>query len=509
MCDVPTTPLKEAVAVFLGIVLGMVACSASGFGKAGSEKASRFSDLKIAFSDFDPCAGLVDDTGGVPQYGNPAALPPQAVPSKTSPIYSPGTDAAKYVPGSTAQPFGQFDSFSLGKILLRPSARIAYFYESNLMNLPGDSAASNRSFQLEPSIEAFIPITGNGIRLEYVAAYRRYSDYDLSRNVSHFFNADSQFDFTPLLSLAIREHFALSSLDSQEYVPGREIIFSDSPFWRNDVGAQLNWTISDNDTLGVNGDWNRVAFDEVKPGISADGNGGYEPTPFYDYDEFKYGGFYRRSVSQRTGLIVNGAYLRNLTKDPRNLADSRGFEVLGGIETAVTPLITGQFSIGFRDESFPAAPEQRFRGIVYRGQLQKEFTETTRIGLAVSRNTNPSYFQDNAYYATTGIGLTYTQELGPKLMLSISPGYQKNSYPAPLAGGANLYSPAGAENRVDRLLDVSVDARYRFTDWIALEFLYDLIHRDSVLAEYRFTSYTIGGGLVFGLRGTGRGKAPY
>jgi hypothetical protein len=260
----------------------------------------------------------------------------------------------------------------------------------------------------------------------------------------------------------------------------------------------------------LDGDWNKISFDEVKPGSSLNGDGGYAQAPFYNYDQYKYGGFYRRNLSRRTSLMANGAYIRDLTKDPRNIANSKGFEALAGIETALTPLISGQFSVGFRGESFPGAPAQRFRGTVYRGQLQKEITEAIRVGLAVSRNTNPSNFQNNAYYTTTGVGVTYTQEVGPRLFLSVNSGYQRNSYPIALRSGGGVPSSlVGVENRSDQLLQMSADARYRFTDWVAVEFLYDLIHRDSVLSDYRFTSYSIGGGLLIGLPGANRGRTPY
>ncbi|HYK91719.1 MAG TPA: outer membrane beta-barrel protein [Acidobacteriota bacterium] len=509
-------PLLSNCSAILLLALGLVAQPVSGSESARNERSARAGAPEVSFWNFDPCQGLIASPAQRTRVVRASAAVPQ-LPAvndqpKLNPIYAPGTDPAKYVPGSTAQPFGQFDSFSLGKILFRPSARILYQYDSNLLNVPGVSTTANHSFQFEPSIEAFIPVTGNGIRVEYVAAYRKYSSFDLSRSLTHVINADSQINITPLLSLGVREHFALSSLDTREFVPGREIIFSDAPFRRNDVGAQLSWTITDRNTVGLDGDLNKISFDGGQlsaPAGTTFGNPA-DSIPFYDYDQYKYGGFYRRSVSQRTGLIFNGAYFRNLTKDPRDIANSRGFEALVGIETDLTPLTSGQFSVGFRGESFPGAPGQDFRGTVFRGVLQKEFTESIRIELSASRSTNPSYFQGNAYYVSTGVGLTYTQEVGPKLFLSVAPGYLSNSYPTPLTNGADVPSTlVGAENRADRLFELSVDARYRFTDWVALEFFCDLIHRDSALFAYRFTNYSAGGGILIGLHGANRGRFPY
>lgn len=80
--------------------------------------------------------------GGQEQCGYYATMAvPQRLennnPSKSSAVHSPGTDATVYVPGSTAQPFSQLDAFKLGRLMLRPSARLTYGYNSNYLNLSG------------------------------------------------------------------------------------------------------------------------------------------------------------------------------------------------------------------------------------------------------------------------------------------------------------------------------------------------------------------------------------
>jgi hypothetical protein len=508
--------MSRQVAAMIALVLGIMTSGATATEIKRFELRAKAASPGISLWDFDPCAGLVNPPARTAAVDRATATVPQAPAApnepKTSPVYSPGTDTADYVPGSTVESFGGWDTFNLGKILIRPSARVSYLYESNLLNVPNSTASADHSFHLEPSIEAFLPVTRNGIRLGYTAAYRNYRNFELSRPLSHVVDADSRFDLTTLVSLSFREHFASSSLDSREYVPGREIVFSDAPFKRNDVAAQLDWTISSSDSLGLNGNWNKVSFDEIAPGTIATGEGGesLSTSPFYDYDHYRTGGFYRREISQRTGLIFSGSYLRDLTRDTRNIANSKGFETLIGIDTALTPLTSGQFSIGYRGESFPGAPQQDFGGVVFRGLLQKEFTENMRISLAGSRSTNPSNFQSNAFYVTTGLGLVYAHELGPRITVTVSPAYQKNSYPELLGAGPGIPGElVDAESRTDHLLELSADARYRQTQWVALELFFDVIHRDSILPEFRFTDYRAGVSLLIGQHGTSRGRIPY
>src|SRR5437763_2434752 len=101
--------------------------------------------------------------------------------------------------------------------------------------------------------------------------------------MSHTFNADSRLDLTPVLNVAVREHFTLASLETSEYVPAREVIFSDAQFKRNSISTQLNWAVSDNNAVGIIGDWNHVAFAEsASSGVR----------PFFDYNQYRLGGGY-------------------------------------------------------------------------------------------------------------------------------------------------------------------------------------------------------------------------
>jgi hypothetical protein len=432
--------------------------------------------------------------------------------SQSSLINAPGTDPTVYVPGSTATASSQAEFYRIGSILFRPSARVGYSYESNLLNL-SNSRFADHSWYAEPSLEAFIPVTSHGLRLDYTLGYRDYRYYPLRHKIYHTFNADSQFDITQTISFAVRDHFAISSLNSREFVPGREVLFSDARFKRNQAEGQFNWQFSENDALGITGSYNRVLFDTPEPDaiISSDTGKFDNSLPFYDYDTYTAGGFYKRDVSRRTALFVDGQYERLETEDPRGIADSRGGEAVIGIESLLTPLISGQFSAGFRSNEYPGAPLQDFLGSIFRASLQKEFTESIRVSVAGSRDTNPSAFQDNTYYLTHGIGVAYSQDVGSKFFFSISPSYQRNSYPLPIIPGEGVpnYLISSGQHRIDRLYEISVDARYRFSDLLAVDFLFDGLRRESVLPGFEFTDYRVGVSLLLGRSAVNRGRLPY
>jgi hypothetical protein len=414
------------------------------------------------------------------------------------PVAPPGSDATRFVPGTSVDYFGPAGFVRAGGLLLRPSGRLTYTYHSNLFNEPR-SRHRDHQILVEPAIEGFVPISQNGLRFDYAFGYRDFRNFEPGDKTSHTINADSQFDFSPIVSLSIRDHFAISSLNPAEYVPGREIIFSDARFRRNHVEGLLNWNATPNNNIGLRGGWNTVGFED-------------DPSrgePFYDYDQYQFAAFVRRDVSRRTALFVDGSFLRNDTLDPRDIADLRGHEVVAGVETLITPITSGQFSAGYRKETYPRARDQDFLGTVFRGSLHKEFSERIRMSLALARSTNPSNFENNAYYVSFGIGLTYFHELARNLIFSFAPGYQRNSYPLPLDPLPPGSPRIRDSHRVDRLADVAAVLRYTASDLVAFDARFDAIRRNSDLPEHRFTNYRISLTLVVGYRGGIRGHMPY
>jgi hypothetical protein len=414
------------------------------------------------------------------------------------PVSAPGSDATVFVPGSSLEYFGQVGYFRLGSLLLRPSGRVTYVWESNVFSA-ATPKLKDQSVIVEPAIEGFLPISRNGIRFDYATAYRGFRNFELRHHYSHSFNADSKFDISPILSISVRDHYALSTLDAREYVPGREVIFSDAQFRRNDAEVQMDWAAGANNNFGLRSQWNHVAFDAGPVDLTR---------PFYDYDEYRAGTYFRRDVTQRTAFYVDGNFMRYLADDPRHIASSSGYETVGGMETQLTPITSAQFSVGFRSLSFEKARSQRFRGAIYRGSLQKEFSERIRIALAVARGTNPSNYQLNPYYVTTGVGVTYFHELTRRVLFSLTPGYQRNTYPLEIVPEPGVPPDIVGRRRWDRIFDLAAVVRYNMGAWAAADFRFDTIRRKSVVPEFTFNDYRFIVTLVIGYRGTIRGHLP-
>lgn len=423
---------------------------------------------------------------------------PDQTPSPS--VTAPGSDSTRFVPGTTVGGFNQAGSLALGGILLKPSMVVSYSYESNLQALSKDYQP-NTSLVASPTIEAFLPVTRNGIRLDYTLIYRNYRNLSIAQNFDHLFNADSQFDLSPTVTVAVRDHFSSSAIDAREFVPGREVVFADSQFKRNEIGTLLSWALSENDSLSFTGSWNRVSFANFTESSEV---------PFYGYNQMSYAGTYKRDLSERFAIFGNGGYRQNKTKDPRNLADSKGFEIEGGIDGSLTPLVTGQFSAGIRWDSYPGASQKTSRGLIFRGAFSKEISERSQAGISLSRSSNLSYFQQNAYFVSTGIGGSYSRELGPKLIASISAGYQRNSYPTRLESGAGIPADlVGKSRRSDGYIDLDLSVRYRFNDWLAMDARFGVLHRNSDIPDFHFSGYRGGINFLIGNRGAASGRSPY
>jgi hypothetical protein len=415
-------------------------------------------------------------------------------------ISAPGTDAAEFIPGTTVDAFSQFHYFRMGSVLFRPSARATYSYESNFLNLSSGHYAE-RSYRIEPTLEAFLPLGKKGIRLDYSANYRDYRRFSLRRKWSHEINADSRIGISPLITLSIRERLVESSLDARESSPGREILFSDALFERNNAGAQMDWELGSNNTLSLTSEWNKVRFkDPPSEGIEK----------FYNHDEYRFGASFRRDIRPGTEFFVDGGYMGARTDDPRNITDSGGFETVAGVSTFFTPLMSGQFSIGVREEKYYERSNLKLRSLVFRGAILKEFTENARLSVAFTKDKHLSGFQQNAYYATYGLGISYSQDLGPKITFTISPGYQRNRYPEPMIPDKTASAAViGTESRLDRLMDGSASVRIRLNQLLAFDLFLDIIRRYSNWPGSGFTNSRVGITLLVGERGITRGRMLY
>lgn len=136
----------------------------------------------------------------------------------------------------------------------------------------------------------------------------------------------------------------------------------------------------------------------------------------------------------------------------------------------------------------------------------KEFTENARVSVSFQRNTNPSQFENNAYFLTHSAGVMYQHDLGPHVCLTVSPGYQTNSYPLPLLAAPGR---TPGDSRGDRIYDLLASARYRISDMFAIDFLYDVVRRRSNLQAFNFMNHRVGVSLMVGSRGITHGRAPY
>jgi hypothetical protein len=487
----------------------VLAATSAGFSPTGIADEARTRPIKLSglriLSPYRPVipgsSQLDSEAAAIP---HPSLAAPQRVEQKEerpSPIAAaPGSDSTRFVPGTSVGSFNQAGAFSVGRILIKPSAVISYAYESNLQGLSTGYQPDN-TFLVSPTIEVFLPFTRNGIRFDYSMLYRNYQRIQLTRNVDHVFNTDSSFDLTPILSLAVRNRFSVSAVDSREFTPGREVIFSDSPFRRNDLGIQMNWTISENDSLGFSSNWNHVFFSQRADAGSA---------PFYDFDQYGFAGTYRRDVSERLGIVAGGGYRQSLTNDPRNISNSKGFEVTGGIDGAVTPLITGQFTVGASFDSYPGSLTNTARSLIFRGGFAKEISERSQASVSLSRASNLSNFQQNPYFVSTGIGGSYSRELKPDMTLLLSSSYQRNGYPLQLqAGPAIPGDMVGIKRRQDSFVDIGFGLRYRYNDWLAMDLHFDATRRNSDIPGFRFNSYRGGINFLIGSRGSAIGRLPY
>ncbi len=104
--------------------------------------------------------------------------------------------------------------------------------------------------------------------------------------------------------------------------------------------------------------------------------------------------------------------------------------MFGELRGEVLPLTTGSVSVGYSTQTSPNAGPggTRFTGLIASGRLEKSFTPSSSLALAVTRATNVSGFEENAFYVTNAVEVVLRAGLPWSLALQAGAGYHRNDY---------------------------------------------------------------------------------
>jgi len=234
-------------------------------------------------------------------------------------------------------------------------------------------------------------------------------------------------------------------------------------------------------TLSGGADFQRFDYDPSSQKFrdrdlwTATGQGGYTFSP--GYSGFIRGVFSDRNFERRANPLPLPA-----PPNSRPSQDSQGYELVVGVASEITNLISGEASIGYFDQNYDSSALKDVSGVSFGVNLEWELTKMTSLRLSASQDVVDSTTAGagGILYSLAGFGVDH--ELTPE---------------AHLRGDFSYYN--GDYKGIDRDDDgfrVALGGDYRLSRFVHLDLLYSFEDRDSNVAGQDFTRHQV----TFGVR---------
>jgi hypothetical protein len=345
-------------------------------------------------------------------------MPPAAAVEELFPKLFPGSagEAGEHTEerpaGSGAETRG---ALSWGPLTLRPGIILSYV-DADIAGLTGPTPVRDRYLQIQPSLAGEIPLFDGKAQASYEPRLRAFSSYPEVGTTTHLANASLELPVGTSLTLRASEHFAHGVLETTEVDPGREYFFALGRFthWSTELGAR--WELGGRLGLDLGAGWNQVSFDTT--------------SSFFPYSNYTLGAGLAYEMTPSLRAVLGYTYDRVPRPDQRPLAESTAHSVGLSLKGEITPLVTGQIEVAYRDQTSPlaAAGGQSFRGLTTGVSLKKEFRPDTWLDLFVNRATDVSAFEQNAFYVATAVQAGVTVPAPLSCSFRGGAGYQWNTY---------------------------------------------------------------------------------
>jgi hypothetical protein len=306
------------------------------------------------------------------------------------------------------------DGLQVGAVNLRPSLAVSYVNgESALLASP--EPVRDTYVQIEPRVMASLPIRSGQLSADYSPRVRRGSSFGQVEQASHLATASLEVP-SATFDLRVSDRFAKGVLESYEVDPGGEYFFGLGPFTRNTLTGEARAGRGGRMGLHVGGEYTRV---DVEP-----------PSTFVDYESWAARGGLAYEATPALQVRLLYGYERIPGTQARPQAESRAHSASLDFVGEVLPLLEGHLSVGYEDQSSPAAAAggTRFRGVTANVNLKKEFSPSTSLAIGAGRGTRVSAFEANAFYVSNLASLQLTAPLPLGIAASAGAGYHWNEY---------------------------------------------------------------------------------
>jgi hypothetical protein len=274
----------------------------------------------------------------------------------------------------------------------------------------------DRYLEVQPRVAAATPVGEGLFTLDYAPVFRAFATYDAVNSSSHAIGAGLELPVGPRVSLRARNRFRSGVLDTRVVDPGGEYFFGLGPFRRNDAEAGATVMVGPRLSVELGGTIGALRFQE--------------PSSFFDYDSRSASAGVGFEVTPNLKAVASYVYDTVPRPDERPEAESTSHSGQLTLSGDILPLLSGDFSIGYRDQHSPNAGPggTSYSGLTMSAALTRQLGPESSLALHASRSTPVSAYERNAFYVSTGLQGTLQVPLPAQLQLRGGVGYQWNDY---------------------------------------------------------------------------------
>jgi hypothetical protein len=369
--------------------------------------------LLVVFRD----AGVPGELPGAPAdaqaagSGSVAELYPRLFPSGV-PEAPP---EASVVPGDEVAEPGQDLGVAVGPFRVRASVDVRYVDADTFVESQADPTR-DQYLEVQPRVAAAAPVGEGSLTLDYAPVFRAFATYDDVNSSSHSLGGGVDLPIGPSVTFRARDRFRSGVLDTRVVDPGGEYFFGLGHFHRNDFEASVSIAVGPRLSVELGGAAGTVRFQEE--------------SDFFDYDTRSGSAGFGYEVTPNVKAIASYVYDRLPRPDERPEAESTAHSGRLTLTGDILPLLTGEVSVAYRDQSTPnAAPGGTgFSGLTLSAALTRQLGRESTLAVYASRATPASAFEQNGFYVSSALQGTLQVPLPAEFQLRGGLGYQWNDY---------------------------------------------------------------------------------
>jgi hypothetical protein len=387
-----------------------------------------------------------------------------------------------------ALPEARTEGLAVGRVSLRPYVT-ASWVDADVLAFDNPTPVRDQYLQVAPGVTASMPLFDGTLAAEYEPRLRFFSQIPQVGETSHFAGVKLELPVGSRTFLRIGHRYTSALLETAVVDPGHEYFYDLSRYHFNATSLLARVDIGPRLFAEGEAGWSWARFDESTT------NG------FFDYDSRALRAGLGYDLGSDLRAVVSYAYEHIPPSPDREIVETTAHDLTGTFTGQIAPLTKGSVSVGLRHQTSPLATgdSRSFTGVTLGGTLTRELGQGSTAGLEFTRTTDPSGFDQNAYYVNNSVVASLTVNAPFQTWARGSVGWLRNGYP-------NETAEIGAPRRDEILAwTVGLGRQLGWRAWVRADYRRE--RRDSNVPGYDVTTdgFVLQLGLgLFGPAGTAR-----